>query len=66
MHDLDPARVEIVNATACLEDAVTAALPGQAPQSTAHEILHAIDAALQHITASLNHPDRAKTITNNE
>ena len=60
MKDIDPARIEIVKALGCLEDAHLAAMPGQAPTSTREEILSAINSARPLIHKALKHLDKAE------
>ena len=63
MKDIDPARIEVVKALGCLEDAHLAAMLGQAPTSTREEILSAINSARPLIQKALKHLDKAERLT---
>ncbi|MEO0883008.1 MAG: hypothetical protein AAFY34_09755 [Pseudomonadota bacterium] len=62
MADIDPARIEIVEALGCIEDAHLAAMPGQAPRSTRDDITEAIRKARRLIKEALKHLDNAERI----
>lgn len=62
MADIDPARIEIVEALSCIEDAHLAAMPGQAPRSTREDIVEAIGNARRLIKEALQHLDEAEKI----
>ncbi|MEM9670395.1 MAG: hypothetical protein AAF950_15845 [Pseudomonadota bacterium] len=62
MPDLEPARIEIVEALGCLEDAHLAAMPGQAPRSTRDEIEDAIGSARPLIAKALAYLDKAEKL----
>lgn len=62
MKDIDPARIAIVEALGCLEDAHLTAMPGQAPASTREEILEAIYEARAMIQQALSYLDKAERL----
>jgi len=62
MKDIDPARIEIVKALGCLEDAHLAVTPGQGPNSTKEDILAALKSARSLIQQALGHLESAETI----
>ncbi|MEM8635366.1 MAG: hypothetical protein AAGF33_10360 [Pseudomonadota bacterium] len=62
MDELDPARADIVEALTSLGDAIEAAMPGQAPQSTKAEILDAIQAMKTHLEAAVARLDQAEEL----
>ena len=60
MKDIDPARIDIVQALRCLEDAHLALMPGQAPKSTEDDVLRAIAAARPIIQNALSYLEKAE------
>jgi len=63
MKDIDPARIEVVKALGCLEDAHLAAMPGQAPKSTEEDVRNSINSARPLIQKALKHLDKAERLT---
>lgn len=62
MDELDPARIQIVQALISLGDAIEAAMPGQAPRSTRDEILDAIQATKTHLHTAVAYLDKAEEL----
>lgn len=62
MPDLEPARIAIVEALGCLEDAHIAVMPGQAPRSTRDDIEDAIASARPLIAEAFAHLDKAENL----
>ncbi|MEO1407955.1 MAG: hypothetical protein AAFV54_15930 [Pseudomonadota bacterium] len=62
MADLEPARIEIVEALGCLEDAHSAVMPGQSPRSTRDDIADAIAFARPLIAEALAHLNKAENL----
>ena len=60
MDDLDPAREHVVQAIACMEDAISEALPAQAPASGRDEIADGIAAARRKLEEALRWLARAE------
>lgn len=60
MDDLDTARENMANTIAHLEDAISAALPGQAPVSTADDVCDAIRETRASIDKAVQALDKAE------
>ena len=62
MDDLDTAREHVVQAIACMEDAISEALPAQAPTSGRDEIASGIASAKRKLEEAMSWLTRAEDV----